>query len=238
MPSETSSGREGPDRRPRCRRRGHRPGDPSPSQGLPGDHDHRPVPRGHRARRSAGSSRIASCWSWRIVDRVRRELDRGGAARGPVARNPGRHVQRRTPPRCARRPMARATEPSPRGSTAVLPKRAVQTSTSCLTRWDAPRNRSVAFDPGSLRPTASAMCASSTIYTPGVRWTFAQATGASGRRSPRRATSDIVQLSLVGKHWEPPSSVGRYQQASATLDPVGQFTDLGEALDAVLAPAG
>ena len=50
------------------------------------------------------------------------------------------------------------------------------------------------------------------------------------------ATSDIVQLYW----WEALGAyvVGRYQQASATLDPVGQFTDLGEALDAVLAPAG
>jgi CheY-like chemotaxis protein len=50
------------------------------------------------------------------------------------------------------------------------------------------------------------------------------------------ATSDIVQLYW----WEALGAyvVGRYQHASATLDPVGQFTDLGEALDAVLAHAG
>jgi CheY-like chemotaxis protein len=50
------------------------------------------------------------------------------------------------------------------------------------------------------------------------------------------ATSDIVQLYW----WEALGAyvVGRYQHASATLDPVGQFTDLGEALDAVLARAG
>jgi CheY-like chemotaxis protein len=48
------------------------------------------------------------------------------------------------------------------------------------------------------------------------------------------ATSDIVQLYW----WDALGAyvVGRYQQASATLEPVGQFTELAAALDAVLAP--
>jgi CheY-like chemotaxis protein len=48
--------------------------------------------------------------------------------------------------------------------------------------------------------------------------------------------ADIVQLYW----WEALGAyvVGRYQQASATLEPLGQFPELGHALDAAFAPAG